>query len=87
MRHALAIAALALIPATGFAGDLKPVGNDGHTVAPDGTMWRMEGCAAYPVQAQAGAQSKPVAQSTPATTPKPAEKAKVAADEATSATN
>ena len=69
MRHALAIAALALIPAAGFADD-APVGNNGLTVGPDGKMWRMEGCAAYPVEAQAGAQSKPVAVSKPVEEPK-----------------
>ena len=66
MRHALAIAALALIPTAGFADDAKPVGHNGLTIGHDGKMWRMEGCAAYPVEAQAGGQSKPVAISTPA---------------------
>lgn len=69
MRHALAIAALALIPASGFADD-APVGNNGQTVGPDGKMWRMEGCAAYPIEAEAGAQSKPVAVSKPTDEPK-----------------
>ena len=75
MRKALAIAALALIPAaTALAGEKTPAaGADGLTIGHDGKMWRMEGCAAYPVEAQAGGQSKPVAEATAAPEAKPEE--------------
>lgn len=73
MRKALAIAALALIPAAAAVADDKTptAGADGLTIGHDGKMWRMEGCAAYPVEAQAGGQSTPVAAAATAPEAKP----------------
>ena len=70
MRKTLVIAALILAPGLAFADDKTPVpGHNGLTIGHDGKMWRMEGCAAYPVEAEAGGQSKPVAAVAPAATP------------------
>ena len=68
MLKALAIAAVALIPAApALAGDKTPAaGADGLTIGHDGKLWRMGGCAAYSVEAQAGGQSTPVAEAKPA---------------------
>mgnify|MGYP005730154033 CR=1 FL=1 len=66
MRLILATAALVMLPLTGgHAGDVTTTNSpNGYTIGHDGKMWRMEGCAAYPVTAETGAQSKPVATAT-----------------------
>lgn len=58
MKRLMSIAAIVLVPSVCIAESKTPSGTFlGH----DGKLWRMEGCAAYPVEPQAGAQSKPVA--------------------------
>ena len=74
MRWMIATAFLAMACGSAVADDKVP-GHNGLTIGTDGKMWRMEGCAAYPVEAQAGAQSKPVA-TAPVAEEKPAKLAK-----------
>lgn len=71
MRWMIAVAlAVMAFGSTAIADEKAPVpGHNGLTIGHDGKMWRMEGCAAYPVDAKAGGQSKPVAAATPAITP------------------
>ncbi|MEM7189366.1 MAG: hypothetical protein AAF439_07125 [Pseudomonadota bacterium] len=81
MRITLAIAAAIFAAGTiAHADDATPAPSpNGHTIGHDGKMWRMEGCAAYPVTAETktepasdllakmGGKKKPqqLAQSTP----------------------
>ena len=55
------------------AGDTGTPSAHGHVIGHDGKLWRMEGCAAYPVNAEAAtpAKTQTVQQSvpTPAETP------------------
>lgn len=72
MRWILATALAVIAAGSAVAGDKTAApGHNGLTVGHDGKMWRMEGCAAYPVEAHAGGQSKPVAAAavTPPATP------------------
>ena len=58
MRKIVLLTATFLMPVSmSYADDSASAGTFlGH----DGKLWRMEGCAAYPVEPQAGASSAPV---------------------------
>ena len=73
MRLYIAILAVSALPAvSALADDKIPAGAfKGH----DGKLWKMEGCAAYPVDAQGNAL--PVA-TAPVSTPKAEETSKLA---------
>ncbi len=65
MKAVLTLAlALTIAEVADAADKLPAAAPDGHVIGPDGKLWRMEGCAAYPVL---GAQSVP--------TPPPADQA------------
>ena len=55
MRLTLAIAALALLPTAALADDAKAKHPQGAFIGHDGKLWKMEGCAAYPVDAKGNA--------------------------------
>lgn len=49
MKHLAVLLILFSVPAV--AGEVKPSPN-GTLIGPDGKVWRVEGCAAYPVEDQ-----------------------------------